>query len=160
MLPERIEKLKQEYTDQYVVVDGERPELARFKDLIGRVKTINFAGRALVEFEGNDNRGWYDIELDYLKVVDKPEPEPAAEQGEAAAKARPTKANAPSKCEAEEKLSPLELARMEKQAEEAARKPIASDAPTTEGAKNRDRRREEPPRTAAPDEHPGESDSK
>lgn len=84
-----IEKLKQQYTDKYVVVDGERPELARFRDLVGQVKTVNMSGRALVEFQNYHlNIGWYDIALDFLKVVDKPLP--VAEKGEA--KKAPAKA--------------------------------------------------------------------
>jgi hypothetical protein len=74
---ERIEKLKQQYTDKYVVVDGSVPELARFASAVGQVKTVNMSGRALVEFDQYANIGWYDIELDFLKVVPKPEPKPA-----------------------------------------------------------------------------------
>ena len=33
---------------------------------------------ALVQFEGENNRGWYDIGLEQLKVVEKPQPKPAA----------------------------------------------------------------------------------
>jgi hypothetical protein len=73
---ERIEELKRQYTDQYVVVDASRVELARFKDMVGQIKTVNFNGRALVQFDADSDRGWYDIALDYLKVVDKPEPKP------------------------------------------------------------------------------------
>ena len=73
MVFENIEKLKQDYTDKYVVVDASRPELRRFRHLTGVVKTVNMNGRALVEFNGNENIGWYDIELDFLKVVDKPQ---------------------------------------------------------------------------------------
>lgn len=67
-----IEKLKQEYTDKYVTVDEQRPELQRFGHMTGIVKTVNMNGRALVEFDGLENIGWYDIEIDFLKVVDKP----------------------------------------------------------------------------------------
>ncbi len=67
-----IEKLKQEYTDKYVTVDEQRPELRRFGHMTGIVKTVNMNGRALVEFDGLANIGWYDIEIDFLKVVDKP----------------------------------------------------------------------------------------
>jgi hypothetical protein len=77
MLPEEIERLKRQYTDQYVVVDATRPELARFKDIVGQIKTINFSGRALVEFDADNNCGWYDIDPAFLKVVDKPPPKPA-----------------------------------------------------------------------------------
>jgi len=76
MLPEQIEQLQRQYTDKHVVVDQTRPELARFRHMTGRIKTINMNGRALVEFDGDNNRGWYDIELEFLKVVEKP-PEPA-----------------------------------------------------------------------------------
>ncbi len=105
---EQIEKVKQEYTDKYVKVDASRAELARFKDLVGQVKTVNMSGRALVEFlDYHLNIGWFDIDLDYLKVVDKPEPKPKEEKKPAAKKAPPKKA-APA---GEKKLSPLEMAR-------------------------------------------------
>ena len=72
MVFEQIEKLKREFTDKYVVVDGERPELRRFKSMTGIVKTVNMNGRALVQFDENQNTGWFDIDLDCLKIVDAP----------------------------------------------------------------------------------------
>ena len=75
MVFEHIEKLRREYADKYVVADQNRPELRRFGGLTGQVKTVNMNGRALVQFAGNNNVGWYDIEIDFLKVVDKPPPE-------------------------------------------------------------------------------------
>ncbi len=74
MVFEHIEKLQEEYMDKYVVVDDQRPELRRFKGMTGVVKTVNMSGRALVQFDSNNNIGWYDIDIDYLKVVDKPLP--------------------------------------------------------------------------------------
>ncbi len=74
MIFQHIEKLQQQYTDKYVVVDKKRPNLRRFEGIIGRVKTVNMSGRALVQFEGINNAGWFDIEVDYLKVVKKPAP--------------------------------------------------------------------------------------
>lgn len=74
MVFEHIEKLQEEYTDKYVVVDDERPELRRFQGMTGVVKSVNMSGRALVQFDGNNNIGWYDIDIDFLKVVDKPPP--------------------------------------------------------------------------------------
>lgn len=122
MLPERVEKLRFEYTDQYVVVEGDLPRLARFKGKVGQVRTINVNGRALVEFESD--RGRYDLELDYLKVVDKPKPKaPPAKT----AKAKPAAAKPESpketekKAEPKEKLSELELARQKKEAERSRR---------------------------------------
>ena len=58
MVFEHIDKLKSEYTDKYVVVDPSLPELARFRELTGIVRTVNMNGRALVEFDGHQNIGW------------------------------------------------------------------------------------------------------
>ena len=76
MVFEHVEKLKRDYTDKFVVVDGEQPELKRFSGTVGRVKTVNMSGRALVEFPQYANIGWYDIEVDFLKIVDRPKPAP------------------------------------------------------------------------------------
>lgn len=108
---DQIEQLKQKYTDKYVVVDERRPELSRFKGFAGVVKTVNMSGRALVEFDAYANVGWFDIELDYLKVVDQPPPKPAERQEKPAkAEAAPAKPKAPAPA-GEKKLSPLEAAR-------------------------------------------------
>jgi len=123
MHPDRVEKLRQEYSDELVVVDPTRADLARFAGMTGRVKTVNFNGRALVEFDGNGNRGWYDIELDYLKVVDPPDTEPAGPPR--------SEARGPS---AEAKLSPLELARMAKQRQQKRSEEAARESPPHNGA--------------------------
>jgi hypothetical protein len=126
---DQIEKLKQDYTDQYVVVDASIPELARFEGHVGQVKTVNMNGRALVQFDAWSNIGWYDIEVDFLKVVPKPDAttKPAAKH-EAPAKAPPKAAPAAT---GEKKLSPLEMARMQG----AAIKPGDKPAPAAGGAK-------------------------
>lgn len=112
MANQQIDRIKQEYTDKYVVVDAKRPELARFGDFVGQVKTVNMSGRALVEFgEFNNNIGWFDIDLDYLKVVDKPEPK--EEKKPAAKKAASKPAAKKAEAGGEKKLSPLEMARMQ-----------------------------------------------
>jgi hypothetical protein len=97
MVFEHIEKLKREWTDKFVVADTTRPELARFRDMTGRVKTVNMNGRALVEFDANDNIGWYDVALDFLKIVDGPQPKAAraATPRAMAAEAKPTPAAKP-----------------------------------------------------------------
>ena len=121
MIPEQIERIKQEYTDKYVVVDANLPELARFQDVVGQVKTVNMSGRALVEFaEFHLNIGWHDIDLDYLKVVDKPLPQDKAKKPatkKPAAKPAAKKEAAPA---GEKKLSPLEMARMQDAGAKAA----------------------------------------
>jgi len=71
MLPEEVDKLRAEYTGRQVMVDAQRPELARLAGKLGCVRSVNFNGRALVQFEGPD-QGWYDIDPEFLKVVDKP----------------------------------------------------------------------------------------
>ncbi len=95
MVFEHIEKLKREFTDKYVVVDASQPELTRFRNATGQIKTVNMNGRALVEFDQWDNIGWYDIELDFLKVVPKPEPKVAEAKKEPAAKTAAAKPAAP-----------------------------------------------------------------
>ncbi|QEG37863.1 hypothetical protein [Bythopirellula goksoeyrii] len=91
-----IEKIKQEYTDKYVVVDAREPELSRFADVVGQVKTVNMSGRALVEFlDYHLNIGWFDIDLDYLKIVDKPIPQEKKPEPKKAPAAKPAAAKKP-----------------------------------------------------------------
>lgn len=54
----RTEQLKREWTDQYVMVNADLPELKRFQGIVGRVITVNFNNKALVDFSDG---GWYDI---------------------------------------------------------------------------------------------------
>jgi hypothetical protein len=136
MFSDAAEALKTQYTDKYVKVDARRPELARFRDAVGQVKTVNMNGRALVEFlDYHLNTGWFDIDLSCLTVVDKPAP---AEANKAEAKPAPAKPSAakPAPAAGEKKLSPLEMARMQgaggKSAAAAPAKP-AADKPA--GAK-------------------------
>ncbi len=80
-----IERLKADWTDKYVVIESPAPELARFAQATGQVKTVNMNGRCLVEFDQFNNIGWYDIDPAALKIVPKPEPKPV-EKAEKAAK--------------------------------------------------------------------------
>ena len=65
----RHETLKREWTDQFVEVNAERPELKRFAGIVGRVVTVNYNNKALVDFQDG---GWYDIAAspEYLKKLD------------------------------------------------------------------------------------------
>jgi hypothetical protein len=54
----RHEALKREWTDQYVMVNLERPELKRFEGIVGRVVTVNWNNKAVIDFQDG---GWYDI---------------------------------------------------------------------------------------------------
>jgi hypothetical protein len=63
------EALKREWTDQFVEVIGERPELKRFAGIVGRVITVNHNRKAVVDFQDG---GWYDItaSTEFLKKLD------------------------------------------------------------------------------------------
>jgi hypothetical protein len=114
---ELAEKLKQKLTDKWVVVDGSVPELRRFAQWTGKVKTVNMNCRALVEFDGPEDISWYDIDPAFLTVVDGPRPKVEAK---AAAPVAEKKA-APAKPAG---VSPLEAARAQ-----GAPKPTAPAAP-------------------------------
>src|SRR5437762_12430363 len=113
MIFEHIEKLKKQYTDKYVVVDDSRPELQRFRGLTGAVKTVNFSGKALVEFDGYNNIGWYDIDPVFLRVVPAPAPKPVESKHDKAAapKAESPKAPAAGAKPIGEKKSPAPAAK-------------------------------------------------
>jgi hypothetical protein len=62
------EDLKRTWTDKFVRVRPGRPEYARFEGKVGRVVTVNYGGKAIVDFADG---AWYDIpaSADYLEVV-------------------------------------------------------------------------------------------
>lgn len=104
MFFEQIEKLKSSWTDKYVMVNRSLPELARFGDAVGTVRTVNMSGRCLVEFDQDNNIGWYDIDPTYLEQVDKPPPkskEKAAKPVKPAAQAAAAKPSTKSKSTAD-----------------------------------------------------------
>jgi hypothetical protein len=54
-----VDALKKSWTDKYVRVKPDcRPELKRFEGRVGRVVTVNYGGRAIVDFADG---GWYDF---------------------------------------------------------------------------------------------------
>ncbi len=135
MSPEQIERLKRDYTDKFVKVTGSRPDHARFVGSVGQVKTVNMNGRALVEFaEHHRDIGWYDIDLDFLKVVTKP----TATEPETKAAAKRTVSAPAAKQATGKKLSPLEILRQQGAKRgadaQAAQAPIA-DKPKVASAK-------------------------
>jgi hypothetical protein len=52
------EELKRVWTDWLVVARADKPELTRFEGKVGRVVTVNWAGKALVDF---GDGAWYDV---------------------------------------------------------------------------------------------------
>jgi DNA-binding Lrp family transcriptional regulator len=67
-----LDQLRKEWIDQYVTVTSARAELQRFAGIVGRVVTVNYNGKALIDFQDG---GWYDITAssDYLTKVDPAE---------------------------------------------------------------------------------------
>src|SRR5687768_9004982 len=112
MVFEHIDQLKKSLTDKLVIVAEDCPELRRFKGLTGTIKTVNMSGRALVEFDGNNNIGWYDIDPEFLTIIVAPLPKPEAKREakpeQPAAKAAPAKT--PAKEAAAEKAAPAKPA--------------------------------------------------
>jgi len=54
-----VDDLKRAWTDRFVTVKpGARPELKRFEGRVGRVITVNYGGRAVVDFADG---AWYDV---------------------------------------------------------------------------------------------------
>jgi hypothetical protein len=130
MISEAIEQLKRSFTDKFVTVLPQQPDLARFAGLTGQIKTVNMSGRALVEFaDYHQNIGWYDIDLDHLQVVPAPNVVVAAPVAKAAPAKAPVAKPAPA---AEVKAAPVEKpAPVAKP--QAAAKPAATPKPS--GAK-------------------------
>jgi hypothetical protein len=64
--------LRKTWMDQYVKVNEHKPELKRFAGIVGRVVTVNYNGKALVDFQDG---GWYDIPAseDFLIKLDAAE---------------------------------------------------------------------------------------
>ena len=63
-----VDDLKRLWTDKLVRVKaGARPELLRFEGRVGRVVTVNYGGRAVVDFADG---AWYDIP-DFTAVLDE-----------------------------------------------------------------------------------------
>ncbi len=115
------EKLKEKLTDKFVLVDASVPELKRFANWTGKVKTVNMNCRALVEFDGPVDISWYDIDPAYLTVVDAPVKRAAPAVKAPAAKAL-SPATPAAKPAAPAGKSPLDAIR----AQQAAAKPAAT----------------------------------
>jgi hypothetical protein len=135
---ETAEKLKAQLTDKYVVVKHGVAELKRFESLTGVVKTVNMSGRALVQFDGPVDISWYDIDPQYLSVVEAPAKKAAAEKHagtkEAAGKAAPAPAAAGKPAAAKPAgMSPLEMARAQGAGKAPAAKSPTAQAPAAAG---------------------------
>jgi len=55
---EAMDELRRIWTDRLVFARAERAELKRFEGKVGRVITVNYSGKAIVDFADG---AWYDI---------------------------------------------------------------------------------------------------
>jgi hypothetical protein len=63
-----VDELKRTWSDRLVKVKPDaRPELRRFEGKVGRVVTVNYGGRALVDFADG---AWYDV-ADFEQVLEE-----------------------------------------------------------------------------------------
>jgi hypothetical protein len=66
------DEVRKQWIDQFVKINEGRPELKRFAGVVGRVVTVNYNGRAIVDFQDG---AWYDIpaSAEYLVKVEAAE---------------------------------------------------------------------------------------
>jgi hypothetical protein len=66
------DELKRTWTDKFVRVKNGFPQYERFSGKVGRVVTVNYGGKALVDFADG---AWYDIPAsnDFLELVSEEE---------------------------------------------------------------------------------------
>jgi hypothetical protein len=69
---EQAEELKRTWTDKFVRVRPGFAQYERFAGKVGRVVTVNYGGKAIVDFADG---AWYDIPAsdEYLEVVPEDE---------------------------------------------------------------------------------------
>ncbi|MCE9530844.1 MAG: hypothetical protein K8T89_06940 [Planctomycetes bacterium] len=79
---EKMDELRRLWTDRLVVPRAEREELKRFAGRVGRVITVNYGGKALVDFADG---AWYDIPAseEYLAILAPDDPLRAKYDGKA-----------------------------------------------------------------------------
>lgn len=65
-----IESLNAEWLDKTVEVRPDIPELRRFAGRRGIVKSVNWSGRCLVEWDAGQDVGWYDIVPEQLVRIE------------------------------------------------------------------------------------------
>src|SRR5205823_4959866 len=70
---DKMDELRQVWIDRLVTVRSERPELQRFAGKVGRVVTVNYGGKAIVDFADG---AWYDIPAseEYLTALAPDDP--------------------------------------------------------------------------------------
>jgi len=88
---ETVDELRRTWTDRFVRLRPNPPEeWVRFANRTGRVVTVNFAGRAIVDFADG---GWYDLPhfADLLEPITDPAAIAAFDASANSAQARPVR---------------------------------------------------------------------
>jgi hypothetical protein len=69
---DQAEELKRTWTDKFVRIKPGHPQYERFAGKVGRVVTVNYGGKALVDFADG---AWYDVPANdqFLEVVPEEE---------------------------------------------------------------------------------------
>ena len=70
---DKMDELRIAWTDRIVTAKADRPELKRFEGRVGRVITVNYSGKAIVDFADG---AWYDIPAseEFLTVLGPDDP--------------------------------------------------------------------------------------
>lgn len=90
--PAQLEELKAQWTDALVVVVPTIAELKRFEKRVGRVVTVNWMGKAIVDF---GDGAWYDIpaqETHLTKLAAEDERRKLYDPSKNSAQAKPSRA--------------------------------------------------------------------
>ena len=109
----RPEALKTHWTGRTVAVRDAAGTNARFAGRVGRVRTVNMNGRALVQFAGDDET-WYDLDpRDLVETAEPAEEAPPPVRPAVGEEPKPDPADAKPRAVSNggKKLSVLELAR-------------------------------------------------
>ncbi|WP_020470810.1 hypothetical protein [Zavarzinella formosa] len=71
--PTTLEDLRDKWTDQFVRANPDKPEHKRFEGRVGRVVTVNWSGKAIIDFADG---AWYDLPAseEYLTLVPADDP--------------------------------------------------------------------------------------
>jgi hypothetical protein len=73
---DKMDELRRIWSDRLVLARADKPELKRFEGKVGRVVTVNYGGKAIVDFADG---AWYDVPAseEFLTVLPLDDPQRA-----------------------------------------------------------------------------------
>lgn len=80
MNQQQRDELKARWVDREVRVDAESISLRRFAGRTGIVREVNWNGHCLVDWQGVQDDGWYDIPPGQLVLVEKEKTEQGTDE--------------------------------------------------------------------------------